>query len=275
MQFKEVQTKDYLTKSNLPYTDYVINPYSGCTHACKYCYASFMKRFTGHTEEWGTFLDIKRCDKPISAKKLTGKTVFLSSVTDPYNAAEKKYGITRRILEQLKDIDCYVKISTKSSLIRRDLDLLKQFRCLTVDMSINTLDEDFRKDMDRGSSIEERLNTLKEFHENGIGTVLFMSPCFPGLTHFKEIIEASMDFIDEYWFENLNLRGDYKRRILAYIHEKYPQLDELYQAIYLKNDESYWFEMEQDFTEYCNDRNIRYVNAFYHSKLVEEKRGKS
>ena len=67
MQFKEVHTNDYLTKSNLPYTDYVINPYGGCTHACKYCYASFMKRFTGHTEEWRSFLDIKRCDKPINS----------------------------------------------------------------------------------------------------------------------------------------------------------------------------------------------------------------
>ena len=139
MQIKEVQTKAYLTQSNLPCTGYVI-------HACKYCYASFMKRFTGHTEEWGTFLDIKRCDKPISAKKLTGKTVFLSSVTDPYNAAEKKYEITRGILEQLKEIDCYVKISTKSSLILRDLELLKQIKNLKVDLSINTLNEDFRKE---------------------------------------------------------------------------------------------------------------------------------
>lgn len=275
MQFKEIQTKDYLIKSNLPYTDYVINPYGGCTHACKYCYASFMKRFTRHTEEWGSFLDIKRCDKPISAKKLTGKTVFLSSVTDPYNAAEKKYEITRGILEQLKVIDCYVKISTKSSLILRDLDLLKQFRHLTVDMSVNTLDEGFRKDMDRASSIEERLRTLRVLHENGIETVLFMSPCFPGITDFKAIIEASADYIDEYWFENLNLRGDYKQRILAYIHEKYPKLDDLYQAIYGKNDESYWLEMEREFTKYCEDRGIRYVNAFYHAKLVEDKVGKS
>ncbi len=275
MQLRETETKDYLSKSNLPYTDYVINPYGGCTHACKYCYASFMKRFTGHTGEWGSFLDVKRCEKPISAKKLTGKTVFLSSVTDPYNAAEKKYGITRRILEQLRDIDCYVKISTKSSLILRDLSLLKQFRHITVDMSVNTLDEDFRRDMDRGSSIEERLRTLSVFHENGIETVLFMSPCFPGITDFRAIIEASAGFVDEYWFENLNLRGAYKRRILAYIHEKHPELDALYKAIFIGNDGSYWLEMEREFTGYCDERSIRYVNAFYHSKLVKEKTGKA
>lgn len=65
---KEIVTKDLITKSNLPASDYVINPYVGCPHACKYCYARFMKRFTGHTEEWGNFIDIKRCDKTISVK---------------------------------------------------------------------------------------------------------------------------------------------------------------------------------------------------------------
>ena len=50
----EVETKDIMTKSSLPVGGYSVNPYVGCTHACRYCYASFMKRFTGHTEEWGT-----------------------------------------------------------------------------------------------------------------------------------------------------------------------------------------------------------------------------
>ena len=56
---REVQVKSVLTKSNLPVSDYSVNPYVGCTHACRYCYASFMKRFTGHPEPWGTFLDVK------------------------------------------------------------------------------------------------------------------------------------------------------------------------------------------------------------------------
>jgi DNA repair photolyase len=71
-----IQVKDYLTKSNLPAADYVINPYVGCPHACKYCYACFMKRFSGHTEEWGTFIDIKQCDKPLNLKKLQQNRFF-------------------------------------------------------------------------------------------------------------------------------------------------------------------------------------------------------
>ena len=54
-----VETKNIMTKSTLPVGGYSVNPYVGCTHGCKYCYASFMKRFTGHTEPWGTFLDVK------------------------------------------------------------------------------------------------------------------------------------------------------------------------------------------------------------------------
>ena len=56
---KEIETKNVLTKSNLPVGDYSVNPYVGCTHACKYCYADFMKRFTHHPEPWGDFLDVK------------------------------------------------------------------------------------------------------------------------------------------------------------------------------------------------------------------------
>lgn len=145
---KKITTKDYLTKSNLPASDYVINPYVGCPHACKYCYASFMKRFTGHNEKWGSFIDIKECDKPINKKKLTGKSVFISSVTDCYNQFEEKYGITRKILEQLVDVDCQVTISTKSDLILRDLDLLTKLPHLKAAFSVNTLDEQFREDMD-------------------------------------------------------------------------------------------------------------------------------
>ena len=98
-----------------------------------------MKRFTGHKEDWGTFIDIKQCDKKININKLKNKRVFLSSVTDCYNQFEEKYELTRNILKQLVDIDCELSISTKSKLILRDLDLLKKMKNLTVSMSINTL----------------------------------------------------------------------------------------------------------------------------------------
>ncbi len=272
MVIKEIEIKEYLTKSNLPASDYVINPYVGCPHGCKYCYASFMKRFTGHTEDWGTFVDIKKSEKKINLNKISKKSVFLSSVTDCYNPLEEKYRLTRNILEQLVDSDCYLSISTKSKLILRDIDLLKQVKNLTISISINTLDENFRKDMDNASTIRERLDTLKELHDNGIKTVLFMSPIFPFITEWKEIIEESKNYIDEYWFENLNLRGQYKTYIMNYIKEKYPKYYDNYVTIYLKNDKKYWNNLANQINDYCDKNSINYINYFYHEELVKNKK---
>ena len=272
MVIKELNIKDYLTKSNLPDSDYVINPYVGCTHGCKYCYASFMKRFTGHKENWGDFIDIKRCNKPIDLRKISGKNIFLSSVTDCYNQYEKDFCITRNILEQLIDSDCNLSISTKSKLILRDIDLLKQMKNLIVCMSINTLNEKFRSDMDNASTIKERMDTLKELHSNGIYTVLFMSPIFPYITEWKEIINQTKDYVDEYWFENLNLRGNYKKEILDYIRTNYSDLYSDYIDIYLKKNNKYWKDLAEEINNYCNLNNINYTNYFYHEELVEKKK---
>ncbi len=268
---KEVVVKDLVTKSNLPASDYVINPYVGCPHGCRYCYACFMKRFTNHSEAWGSFIDIKRCDKPISKKKLQGKSVFLSSVTDCYNPFEEKYENTRKILERLISIDCELNISTKSQLILRDINLLKQCKNLKVSVSVNTLDEQFKSDMDRASSIGKRLETIETLHENGIYTVLFMSPIFPGITDYKEIIVKTHRFVDEYWFENLNLRGSYKQDILSYIKNAYPQLVELYDEIYVKGNMGFWNNLSVEIEEYCVEHSIKHINYFYHKELVEAK----
>lgn len=271
MKVEEIEVKDYLTKSNLPASDFTINPYVGCPHGCKYCYASFMRRFTGHTENWGEFIDIKRCNKKIDLKKIEGKTLFLSSVTDCYNEFEKEYGITKSILEQLVNANVVVNISTKSSLILRDVELLKKLKHLTVSISINTLDENFKNDMDHASSIQDRMKTLKTLHENGIYVILFMSPIFPYITDFESIISCTKEFVDEYFFENLNLRGGYKRYILNYIHQNYPHVYQEYLNIYEKKDDSYWKKLSKEIEEYCSKNNIRYKNYFYHEKLVSTK----
>ena len=272
MLVKEIKTNDYLTKSNLPASDYVINPYIGCTHGCKYCYASFMKRFTGHKEDWGDFVDIKLCDKKINLNKISKKSVFLSSVTDCYNQLEEKYKLTRHILEQLVNSDCYLSISTKSKLILRDIDILKQIKNLSVSISINTIDEKFRCDMDNASTIAERLDTLKKLHDNGIRTVLFMSPIFPYITEWKEIIEKSKNYVDEYWFENLNLRGQYKTHIMNYIKNNYPKYYDSYVEIYIKNNKEYWASLANEINNYCQKNNINYINYFYHDELVKNKK---
>ena len=126
IKVNHIETKSVMTKSNGPLGGYAVNPYVGCPHACKYCYASFMKRFTGHTEEWGTFMDVKEWPKIKNPGKYAGQKVIIGTVTDGYNPLEETYGKTRKILEELKDSGADILICTKSDLVLRDLELLKE-----------------------------------------------------------------------------------------------------------------------------------------------------
>lgn len=270
MIISERKTNDYLTVAK--FGEYSINPYIGCSHACKYCYASFMKRFTHHNEPWGEFLEVKRCDKPINLQRIDGKNVFMATVTDCYNEFEEEYRITRSILEQLVRGNCYLQIATKSKLVLRDLDLLKKMPRLSVALSVNTLDEQFRSDMDCASTIRERLDTLRILRENGIYTVLFMSPIFIYLTEWREIIEKTKDFVREYWFEILNLRGSYKYTILNYIKTHYPSIYPSYERIYLKGDKEELFGLEKEILAYCDENKIVYSDYFHHERVVQEEK---
>ena len=235
---QDVETKNIMTKSTLPVGGYSVNPYVGCTHGCKYCYASFMKRFTGHTEPWGTFLDVKHWPAIKNPQKYKGQRVVIGSVTDGYLPQEAQFQNTRKLLEQLRGSEAEILICTKSDLVIRDIDLLKELGKVTVSWSINTLDEDFKNDMDNAVSIKRRLDAMKQVYDAGIRTVCFIAPVFPGITDFEAIFHQVRNQCDLVWLENLNLRGGFKKDILDYIRKKHPDLVPLYDAIYNRETEA-------------------------------------
>lgn len=282
---KEVEVKGVLTKSNLPVSDYSVNPYLGCAHACRYCYASFMKRFSHHPEPWGEFVDVKHWPEIKNPQKYAGKELFISSVTDPYQPAEESYGRTRALLEQLQGSGCKISIATKSDLILRDLDLIKSFPDAIVSWSVNTLEEAFQSDMDHAVSIERRLAAMKAFHDAGVRTTCFISPIFPGITDVPAIIRRVKAQCNLIWLENLNLRGAYKPVILDYIAEKRPDLTPLYQSIYQQGDRSYWADLDQQIRAFTAGEGLLYVrdddsvtrpleappvvvNYFFHEEII-------
>lgn len=286
---QDIEVKTILSKSNLPVCEYSVNPYVGCTHGCRYCYASFMKRFTGHTEPWGTFLDVKHWPELKSPQKYAGKELFLGSVTDPYLPQEAAFRRTRALLEQLRGSGARLSIATKSDLVLRDLDLIQTFPGARVSWSINTLDEDFRSDMDRAVSIRRRLEAMEAFHRAGVRTTCFISPIFPGITDVEAIIRRARDCCNLIWLENLNLRGSYKTVILDYIREKYPHLLPLYQEIYNRGARTYWEALDARLKEFTaqlgldyvtNDDSMRrpfdappvVVNYFYHEQIKKSAR---
>ena len=256
---RQIEVKSVVTKSNIPVTDYAVNPYVGCTHACKYCYACFMKKFTGHEEPWGTFLDVKFWREIKNPQRYAGKTFFMSSVTDPYNPQEEIFKRTRKFLETFQGVDIKLNLQTKSDLILRDLDLIKSFKNVRVGFSINTLDENFRADMDNAVSIARRLEAMKILHAEGIRTTCFISPIFPGITDIPAIIDATKNFCNLVWLENLNLRGNFKPTILTYVREKFPTLLPLYDEIYRKKNLRYWMELHKLVGDYAAKNNLEYV----------------
>ncbi|MCL1928255.1 MAG: radical SAM protein [Treponema sp.] len=268
MIVKEIAAKEAIVKSKLPAADYVVNAYTGCTHKCIYCYAEFMKRFTNHNENWGEFIDIKIFDKINIPKDIVNKYVFLSSVTDPYNHYEVKYGKTRQVLTELKHANCHIGILSKAKNVLKDMELFKEIKNIEVGISLNTTDDNFRKMTEpKASTVEDRINVLKILRKNNIKNYLFMSPVFPYLSDYQKIIEHTKDFVDYYGFENLNLRAGYKYRVLELIKHKYPELINDYIDIYKNNNQTYWIELEKEISNYCKKHKIQYKMYFHHERM--------
>lgn len=104
--------------------------------------------------------------------------------------------------------------------------------------------------MDLAVSIERRLAAMKAFYDNGVRTICFISPIFPEITNVQAIIEATKKQCNTIWLENLNLRGEYKARILKYIEVRYPDLVQLYDEIYRKNKNKYWIDLAEELRAY-------------------------
>lgn len=269
IKIKEIKTSSIITKSNLPDADYVINPYVGCMHSCIYCYARFMKRFTGHTEEWGKFVDVKVNAPdliPTKTSKYKGKLIFLASVTDAYLPLERKYQLTRKILEKLIPLQVNLGMQTKSDLLVRDIDLLKQFKNCEVGLTITTLDDSLREEIEPfTSSVQNRIKALEKLKEAGIKSYVFIGPILPFLTDWKKIILATKHSSDLYMFENLNIRGDIWSSVKKWLNERRPKLLEDYERVYFSKN-NYWSKMEEEIKQFCQEQKVNYRIYFHHGK---------
>ena len=197
MKIREIQAKSILSKSGV--YDWTINPYVGCEHSCFYCYARFMKRFTGHKEKWGEFVDVKinapeLLEKEIKTKK-KGK-VWISGVCDPYQPIEKKYKLTRKCLEVLQKNNWPVVIQTKSPLVLRDLKLLKKFKNIEVGFTIPTADEKIKNVFEpRTPSIKQRIKALEKLYKEGIRTYAMIAPLLPEAEDLVAKLRNKVDYV--------------------------------------------------------------------------------
>lgn len=275
MKVIQKDVKSILTKSKLPSADFVINPYVGCTHKCIYCYACFMHRFNDIDIKWGEYLIVKNLKEDFlkNKEKVAGKTILLSSVTDPYQPINKKYKKTNEILMNLIETDANIEILTKSDSILQDIELIKKLKHITVGISLCTIDDDISKVIEPGATISsKRINALKYLHDSKIKCYVFISPIIPFVTDVYSLIDQLAGIVDYFCFENLNLRGSYRKEVYSFIESKYPHLFKEFTELYQDSSrlELYWNELEERIKMYCDEKHVNYKLYFNHSVIKKK-----
>jgi len=165
--------------------DYTLNPYSGCSFGCTYCYAAFFSRTEEQRKNWGYWVQVKENALQLlvkfRTKSLRDKTIYMSSVTDPYQPIERELNLTRGLLKELIDFhQPRLVIQTRSPLVTRDIDLFKQFNVIQVNMTITTDSEKVRKVFEPlCPSNASRLKAIKEINDAGVNTCITMTPLLP------------------------------------------------------------------------------------------------
>lgn len=187
MKIETIESKSILSKASgfIGDFDYTLNPYSGCAFGCTYCYAAFFARTDDLKADWGRWVQVKSNALDLLKKKrkkpLVDVSIYMSSVTDPYQPVEAKLGLTRALLEELAEYHrVHLVVQTRGPLVTRDIDLLKRFPFVRVNMSITTDDETVRRAFEpHCASINQRLDAIQAVHEAGINTCVTMTPMLP------------------------------------------------------------------------------------------------
>ena len=194
---KEIRAKTILSRSKI--YPWVVNPYTGCQHACSYCYARFMKRVTGHKEPWGEFVDVKINAAELLRKEIKKKKraeVWVSGVCDPYQPLEAEYRLTRQCLEILARNGWPVIIQTRSPLVLRDIDIIRDARDFEVGLTVTTADDAIRKLFEPNAPpIGDRIAALDTLHRAGIRTYAMIAPVLPGAEGLAELLKGKIDYV--------------------------------------------------------------------------------
>lgn len=253
MRVREIFCKTAISRCGFPGGGWAINPYVGCSHGCLYCYARFIKRFTGHKEKWGTFVDVRVNIKEVLKRQVRSKKycegqIYIGTVTDPYQPLEEKYKVTREVLEVLVNYPYPISILTKSDMVLRDLDLIKEFKDIEVNFTINTLDEDWKSLVEPYSPpISNRLSAANILIKNGIKTYIMMGPYWPIFTNPEELfIEFKNIGISKIYTESFNTIGGNWTEVEKILQKRYPKILPLMKETFFNKIRFYEFYKEAE-----------------------------
>ncbi|WP_290624614.1 SPL family radical SAM protein [Archaeoglobus sp. UBA230] len=249
------KVKSAIGRSNLPGVNYTLNPYTGCSHGCVYCYARlYCPKEIG--ENWGEVVVVKENIVEVLAKELRNKRkegrLMLSTITDPYQPLEGKERLTRRILQILVNSGHKVSIQTKSNLVLRDLDLLVRSREITdVGFTVTTLDERLAGMIEPNAPPpHKRVRALERLRDEGIRTWIFFGPVLPEVDEGEvmEIAEIAKATESALFYDKFRVKGFMKTGIEGEIAEMARKTD--------------WKVLAGKIQEICNRLGVKAIPAF-------------
>ena len=227
------------TSARMPFT-WTINPYRGCEFACKYCYARYTHEFMEMRD--GTDFERKIYVKQHAADLLRqelrqvrpGQEIAIGTATDPYQPAERRYEVTRAILEELaRHEGLEIGIVSKSTLILRDADILKRLaehNQLFINITITTLNVDLARILEpRAPRPDLRLDTVRKLNQAGLAAGVICAPVVPGITDsprdLEALVRATAEAGGKYIFANpLFLKPCSAAIFLPFLEKEFPHL---------------------------------------------------
>jgi len=253
-EYLSIEARSILNRCSsprMPFT-WTINPYRGCEFGCRYCYARYTHEFMG-LSRWEDFEEkiyVKRDAARILARELTperlaGQSIALGTATDPYQPAERRYGVTRRLLAVLAAArDLRLSITTKSDLVTRDIDLLRRIAdrsSVQVNFTVTTLDRRLARILEfRAPTPELRLKTLRALREAGIPAGVTLSPILPDITddpaNLEAVIAAAKEHGATHLFHNvLFLKPSAQQAFFPFLEKHFPRLRKRYAARFARS----------------------------------------
>ena len=260
----EVECRAALVKSSLPGLDYTLNPYVGCQHGCRYCYAPSLLRIWNR--EWGSFVNVKKSMTEMLERDLKTKppgVIGVSTATDPYQPLERELLLTRRCLEKISETDFYASIQTKSNLVTRDLPVLDPGR-VDVGFTITTLDEEIACLIEpEASKPSLRVEALRETSNRGFKTWVFYGPIIPLLNDdqktLREIIQLAEETEGAVIYDKLNLRRGVTDRLKAPLKSLGLNPKEVFRKTV---EDEYWVGVKTVIEDFAKSRGVQVEAAF-------------
>lgn len=288
MRIVETTAKSIIIDSNLPSVDFVANPYTGCAFGCAYCYASFMGRAVKESNAaWGEYVYVKTNAVELADEQLARMperkrhgTLLMSSVTDAYQGAERKYRLARGILGKLVEHGYPGKVSilTKSPIVTRDTDLLLALPHSEVGMTVTSTDDKVSRWLEvRAPVASRRLRTLAELHAAGVATYAFIGPLLPHFATSPDLLDTLLGRIadagvPEIFVEHINLKRYIRDRMATVLRD---QPDEVREAYVTARADDHRRRLDAILAPLLKKHGLRLRlnKVIYHDELTTEDRG--